>query len=309
MFRQAKEAVQTLTGRGPAVADPEVEDMYLLDESHDAEPTEPDQDGQSNEHADLTDLQATVERLVQGQSEYSTRMSDKDQYIGRLERENQNYREGTYAQPTDRQPAVEPEPVLDTATASLFAEKYKEAPEAALVALAEHLDTRSQGRLEESQRQRDDVQQATATLQAIEQNILRQVDLAVRNFGPAGSDIVDDFMNIVRRGNGTAQDFAQTWLGNQLASDRGMASSAQGVYHLIELEAYRRQGTAQAQQQEEQPVAPVTSSANVMRPTAPVRSVTDLSDSTDEIPVEDRIGNAIVNAARRDDDGLQVFLG
>ena len=287
----------------------EPEDVYLVDEGAHEPQTETVEDGTTHKQDEWNTLQATVDRLSQ---DMATRLSDKDRYIGQLERDNQNYREGQrYGPPTERLPQVEPDPVLDKDTAALFAEKYKEAPEEALVALAEHLDTRSQSRMTETNKQRDQVQQATATLQAMERNIMRQVDLATHQFGSAATEIVGDFLTVVRRGNGTANDFANTWLGSQIAGDRSLGSSNQGVYRLIELEAYRRQGnTDQQAPVEYEPRPEPRSSGAIMRPTAPSRSVSDLNRSENEIPIEDRIGSAIVEAARGDDAAIDhLFRG
>jgi len=305
-----RQAVQTLTGRGGEQVE-DSDDIYLSGYSPSEPQTAQSEDGTNNRQDELSTLQATVERLSQNYEQLNGRLADKDRFIGQLERENQRY-EAMQSASAGRQPQPEPDPVLDAETAQLFAEKYKENPEKALVALAEHLDARTQGRMSEDQRRRDLVQQATASVQAAERNILRQVDLAVQDLGPAAAEVVGDFIDLVRRGNGTPQSFSETWLGRELQSDSAMARSTQGVYRLIELETLRRQGNTRPQAEAQTYQAqPARQSSSVMRPSAPSRNVSAPSDGTDnEISVEDRIAEAIVNAARGDDAQQRgVFLG
>ena len=305
-----RQAVQTLTGRGATVEDPTViEDVYLMDESPQDAQTVPLEEGPVNNQNDLSQLQATVDRLSQT---VEKQFSEKDRYIGRLEREAQLKQAGQYGPAAEREPQVDPDPVLDADTAALFAEKYPEKPEEALMALAEHLDTRSKRRVDERSAQDQQVQQATARLQAIEANVLRQVDLAVRNLGPAATELVGDFLNIYRGGQGTAHDYGQTWLGSSIGGDTSLGESTQGVYRLIELELYRRQATAT----EPSPVAyeqpaPVAPTQGIARPAAPSRNVAaPTTGAEDDISVEERIGQAIVNANHGDEAGMQqLFRG
>ena len=303
-----RQAVQTLTGRGASVEDP-LEDVYLFDESPQEPQTDTPEDGPIHSQNDFSELQATVGRLTK---DMETRLSDKDQYIGRLEREAQLRQVGQYGPTAGGEPQVDPDPVLDTDTAALFAEKYEKNPAEALTALAEHLDTRSKRRVDERSMQDQQVRQATARLQAIEANVLRQVDLAVRNLGPAATDLVGDFLNIYRGGQGTSQQYAQTWLGSQISGDTSLGESTQGVYRLIELETYKRQATAPEAAQEiyEQPTQ-APQSQGIARPAAPSRNVSDPSVGTeDTVSVEDRIGNAILAANTGDGEGMErLFRG
>lgn len=306
-----KQAVQTLTGRGGVSA--EDSDPYYLSEDGAYEPqTQNSEDGPEDNQDGLGELRSTVDRLSQDYETLTQRLSDKDRYIGRLEQENYQYRSGAYQPDAGWQPEQEPDPVLDEETASLFAEKYKEDPAKALVAIADHMDRRNRSHADTEIRKRDMVQQAMANLQAAERNILRQVDLASNQLGPVADDIIGDFLDVVRSGNGSSEDFARTWLGQQIQQDQTLAKSPQGVYRLIELEALRRQGNTQEQGQEAPRQAqPRQQSSSVMRPSAPHRSVSQPSDGSEDGPsVEDRIADAIVNSQHGDDAQVrQLFHG
>jgi len=311
MFRQA---VRTLTGGNgdqDPYADSNEEQIFELGQARNAEPQpQADQDGQTDEQNGDSELRATVARLSQNFETLNQRLSEKDRYIGQLEGENRTLRTGPAQPVAGRQPEREPDPVLDTATASLFAEKYKENPEEALVALADHLDTRNQARLAAVRQQDQRVQEVASKLQGIERNIVRQVDLALRNYGPAAEEVVGDFVNLVRQGNASAQQYGSTWLGRELAADRPLAETTGGVYRLIELEALRRASEQTGQDEPTaatyQPMAGAT--AGVRRPTAPDRTIVSPSDGSGDIPVEDRIGDAIVDAAKGDDMAIRTLF-
>lgn len=297
-----RQAVQTLTGRG-GDPDSDPNDIYELGNYQPSPQTSDSEDGTNNDQDDRNNLQAQVERLSQNYETLAQRLSDKDRYIGRLEQENQQYRGGMHNPQAGGQPEPEPDPVLDEETASLFAEKYKEEPAKALVAIAEHMDRRNRRHADTELKKRDLVQQAMSNLQARERNILRQVDLAVQNLGPTAQEVVKDFVDVVRRGNGSTEEFAATWLGREIGQDPALSTSPQGVYRLIELETLKRQGNTEAQTQttDYQP-QPGPRSMGVSRPQAPSRPVSQPSDgSADGIAVEDQIADAIVSAQKGDD--------
>jgi len=313
MFRQA---VRTLTG-GNGDPNPDAgsyEDVFELGQARNQEPEpQAEQNGHQDEQNGDTELRATVQRLSQNFDTLSQRMSEKDRYIGQLEGENRALRTGPAQPVAGRTPEKAPDPVLDTATAALFAEKYKENPEEALVALADHLDTRNQARLTQVRKQDAEVQHVASKLQGIERNIIRQVDLALRNYGEAAEAVVGDFVNLVRQGNASAQQYASTWLGRELAADRPLAETTGGVYRLIELAALRN-AQAQTDAVEDgtavyrQPAAGGQSS--IRRPNAPDRTIVSPSDGSGEQPLEDRIGDAIVEAAKGDDQAIRsLFQG
>lgn len=314
MFRQA---VRTLTG-GNGDPNPDAgtyEDVFELGHARNQEPEpQAEQDGHSDEQNVDQELRATVQRLSQNFEVLNQRLSEKDRYIGQLEGENRTLRTGPAQSVAGRQPEKEPDPVLDNATAALFAEKYKENPEEALVALADHLDTRNQARLAQVRQQDARVQQVASKLQGIERNIIRQVDLAIRNYGPAAEAVVGDFVDLVRRGNASAQEYGSTWLGRELAADRPLAETTGGVYRLIELAALRNAaaqtgGEVTEPQAYRQPAAGAAATG-IRRPTAPNRTIVSPSDGSGEIPLEDRIGDAIVEAAKGDDAAIQsLFKG
>lgn len=303
-----RQAVRTLTGR--ADGDPEVnpydDELYLRGNQGTTE-TDPVEDGPQDDQVGLSNIQATVDRLSQNYEELQQRLADKDRFIGQLQGENQTLRSVMPNTGAGRQPQQEPDPVLDESTAQLFTEKYKDEPEKALVALAEYLDQRQAGRVAQSEASRNQADQQAAYMQAVERNILRQVDLAIHNLGDEATPVVEDFLNQVRSGTGSAQDYASTWLGRQLMADSALATSTQGVYRLIELEAMKRRGNTP--EQEPAPQAP-SAPASVARPTAPHRPVAGTVNPSDEIPMEDRIGDAIVQAARGDDAQIEaIFRG
>jgi hypothetical protein len=311
-----RQAVQTLTGRAgdPATNDGQYEDVFELGQSRQQDPeTNVDQAGPTDEQHGNDDLRATVERLSQNFQTLNERMSAKDRYIGQLEGENQTLRSGVAPLDTGRQPEPEPDPVLDKATAALWAEKYKENPEEALVVLAEHMDGRSQARLDQSNQQTQEAQAVASRLNAIERNLLRQVDLARANYGEAADAVVGDFVNLVRQGNASAHDYSRTWLGSELAADRPLAETTQGVYRLIELEILRNRAKQTGQQEPDtetyqQPQAAGGQTSGIRRPTAPSRTITTPSDGSAEAPLEDRIGDAIVNAAKGDDEAIRTLF-
>lgn len=311
MFRQA---VQTLRGGAgdPGDVNPyDDEDVYLRGSQAQEPDTQSDQDGQSNEQDSNSQLQATVDGLVQRFDNMQGRMAEKDRYIGQLEGETRTLRAALPMAAAGGEPNQTPDPVLDDVTAGLFAEKYKEDPAAALVALSEHLDQRSQTRMAAENQQRDQAAHVASQLQGIERNILRQVDLAISNYGPAANAVVNDFLDLVRRGNASPHEFGQTWLGRELAADKPLAETTGGVHRLIELEVIRRnQGNTPTETAEEVIVPRTSQSTGISRPTAPSRQIATPSDGSDEVPIEDRIGNAIVDSARGDDAELRnIFHG
>lgn len=311
-----RQAVQTLTGRGDDRSEEAEMDTHLFElgnrpiESQ----TDPEQDAPQDEQDAPNPLQAQVERLQQNFQTLEQRLAAKDRYIGQLEGENRTLRAGppNPAAGGAPEPQSEPDPVLDQDTASLFAEKYKEDPGAAMVALAEHLDRRNQRRVSDELKDRDSKANQAAYNQAVEQNVLRQVGLALQNYGAAAQQVVGDFVQLVQAGNASAQQFAGTWLGQQLGSDLAIAESSQGVYRLIEAEVLRRNAQAANDPEAEAPQhtpRPAQTGA-IARPASPNRNVETPSDGTSEPPIEDRIGDAIVDAARGEDAQIrQLFEG
>lgn len=305
-----KQAVQTLTGRG---GDPDVvaDDVYELGNDRFDPQTDPAQDAPTDGQNANPQLQATVDRLSARLDNYETRNADKDRHIGQLEGELRQFRAARPEAAAGGVPeAPAPDPVLDETTATLFAEKYKDNPEQALMALAEHVDNRAAARTETAMSERDRAQDYQSTMQAIEQNILRQVDAALTTYGEAAADLVGDFVGLVRRGNASANDYAQTWLGQELGQDQGMAQTSNGVYRLIEAEALKRGITAQSETTEPTytPAPTAVPGGGVSRPSAPSRNVELPSDGSHEIPIEDQIGDAIVASAGGDDAQIRTLF-
>ncbi|MHC4121750.1 MAG: hypothetical protein ACYSWO_30125, partial [Planctomycetota bacterium] len=232
-------------------------------------------------------------------------------HIGRLEGELNQFRQGVPAPVAAGSPKPEPEPVLDKETAELYAQKYGENPVEALIAVADHIDSRARSYADAEMSQRDQKAQIVARLEAIEQNVFRQVGLALQQYGDAAMPLVGDFYQLAQAGNATTAQYGQTWLGQQLFQDKALAETSQGVYRLIEAELLRQATTGPGPAPTPQPAPRAPASTGMTRPSAPVRHVEVPSDgSEDGPPIEDQIADAIVDAARGDDAAMRgLFTG
>jgi hypothetical protein len=256
------------------------------------EDTPADADEPQDEQADQ--LQTLVNTVSQLRKDMDKRLSDKDREITHWRGQAQAYHGLVNAtQPAEGTPATDPPPALDEETAALLAETAKEDPAKAWQQLANHMDRRSQLRQAASAQVANQQEQ----IKAAERNVMRQVELAIANYGDAAEEVVGDFNNLYRQGAAPGA-FQGTWLGQQIMSDNSMAISPSAVYKAVELEVLRKHATAGQEIEQAPPVAP----AGVMRPSAPDRSVRHNPVNDPNQPsIEDQIAEAIVNSARGED--------
>jgi hypothetical protein len=270
-----RQAVQTLTGRSAEDVNPyEEDDIYLRGEQTQDAATDPNQDGPTDAQDANAELVATVQRLVSRLDTVEGRVNEKDRYIGQLQGENRTLREGAAPQPSaGGAPQADPVPVLDNETAELFAQKYADNPVAALSAVADHIYSRSTEKIDQVNAVRDQEARNAQLAAAVERNILRQVDLAVNQYGDQAQAIVGDFIDLARQGNASPEQYANTWLGRTLMEDQALAQSTQGIARTIELEVLKRGATTDPEPTAQPAPYVGQPQAGVSRPAAPSRHV------------------------------------
>lgn len=264
------------------------------------EDTPADEDG--NQTQAKVDFNSALERMERIEREHQTlekRLADKDRYITDLRQQLQTTNRlieglgesgGSEPSGEDADPEIPADVVADINELIEAGETAK-----ATALMAKYAERAASERIEGRLNARDEQTQNADRVRAVFQNIQNQAHRAKEEFGSEAAELVDPFLSAQ-----TDQEAANTWLGQKLVNDQTLALSPNGIYREIKLEMVDRGVEGSPATQDPTP-RPQSSPGGVPRAGRVERSVEGPSGSSDEVPIEDRIADAIVESAKGDD--------
>lgn len=273
------------------------------------EDTPSDEDGTQNREAvDFNKALERMERLEREQQTLEKRLADKDRHITSLSQqlnttnrliEGLGQSGGSEPSEEDAYPDIPADVVADLEDLIEAGEVAK-----ATAIMTQYAARAASERADSRINQREVQTQNAERLRAVFQNIQAQAQKAKQEFGEDVAELVDPFLTAQ-----TDQEAANTWLGQRLMQDQTLALSPNGIYRELKLEMMDR-GVEGSPGVQEQPRPTPRPQGNVPRAGRVERDVRAGQSGQDEVPIEDRIGEAIVESAKGNDaESRRLLMG
>jgi len=273
------------------------------------EDTPAGEDGnKTRESVDFDQALGRLERLEREQQVLEKRLADKDRFItdqrqqlNTMNRLIEGLGQAGGSEPSeeDAYPDIPADVVADL-------EDLIEAGEVAKATsiMTQYAARAASERAESRINQQEEKTQNAERLRAVFQNIQAQAQQAKQEFGDSVAELVDPFLTAK-----TDQEAANTWLGQKLMEDQTLALSPNGIYRELKLQMLD-QGVEGSPGTQNQPEPTPRPQGNVPRAGRVERDVQVGESGQDEVSIEDRIGQAIVESSKgRDAESRRILAG